>query len=370
MFRRLFEKQGSVASNEELEERFATSSRNYTASNVDFSQIPGSPLAYWISDRMRKLFQSAMLLHQIAEPRQGMSSSDNDRFLRLWHEVDYVKISFNCRSRHEAKLSGSKWFPYNKGGAFRKWYGNNIYLINWQNDGEELKVWADWLNKNKTPAGRLKNKDYYFKPAITWTDLSSSSFGVRQSDPGFIFDVSGSSAFPPDATKNLITGFLCSRLSFEFLKVLNPTMHFQVGNVGALPIIIPSDDGIQSQIDQGVENSILISRIDWDTVETSWGFSRSPLLVEGDLDPTVSHAWENWRSQSEARILRLKQLEEENNRLFLSVYGLKGEFPDEVSESEITLYRPDREEDMKRLISGSSGGSCAGLEKSGHADST
>lgn len=310
----------------------------------DFSRIPGSPVAYWANESTRLAFERGTPFKEIAPPRQGLGKTNNDKFLRRWFEVSHDDIFFNAASREEAKNSRMRWFPYNKGGSFRKWHGNNEYLVNWYDDGREIKEYI----KNQNP-NVARGETNYFKPSITWTDLGSSRFGVRRSPAGFVFDVSGSSAFPTAEQTNLIAGFLCSSVALHFLTLLNPTMHFQVGNVAALPVLQPQLLARKSTIDAVVREAVQLARTDWDSFETSWDFQTLPVLqFKAD---TLQQSQEAADAEALARFQRMKQLEEENNRLFIDAYGLQEELSPEVPEDQITLARPDREEDIKRLIS-------------------
>ena len=349
-YRRLFEKQGSVADNEELEQRFFTAA-TYIARQSDFRSIPGQPIAYWTSECMRQCFQDGTRLGDIAEPRQGLATTDNKMYLRLWPEINFNAIKFRVLNRDEAFESGAKWFPYNKGGEFRRWYGNNEWVINWQNDGEEIKqsVVTKYPYLNGKYEFVVKNQSYYFRPALTWTDISSSFFGVRCSDPGFLFDVSGSSAFPPEEWHEYIAGFLASKIASSMLAVLNPTMHFQVGNIAALPVLQPQLLARKSAIDAVVREAVQLARTDWDSLETSWDFQTLPVLQQKAATFSQSQAAAD--TEALGRFQRMKQLEEENNHLFIDAYGLQDELSPEVSDDQITLYRPNREEEIKRLIS-------------------
>ena len=315
----------------------------YLVSANDFKKLPGWPIAYWASDRMREAFAKGTPLQEIAEPRQGMATADNERFLRRWYEVNLADIGFLLPDRKAALSSGEKWFPYNKGGEFRKWYGNNDYLVNWENDGQEIKAFR--------PNAVIRNPDFYFKPALTWSFVSSSFFGVRRSDQGFIFDVGGSSAFPPEDIRNLVAGFLCSRVVFEFMKLLNPTMNFQVGNVGTLPLRLMDLQGIKQKIDEIVEDTVQIAHFDWDSFETSWEFLSLPWLASPLKADNVADSWHNWQTHCNIQIKRMQELETESNRLFIQAYGLQDELSAEVLEDQITLARADKEADMKHFIS-------------------
>lgn len=320
----------------------------YYASLADFRRIPGQPIAYWASQRVREIFSQSPQLKDIALPRQGMATSDNNRFLRRWYEVAHNHIGFGLNKspeRSEFSTKRSLWVPYNKGGDFRKWYGNCEFVILWTNGGEEVYEYAKQLYGS--PTRTIKNADYYFRPCVTWSFVSSSYFGVRVADPGFIFDVGGSSAFPSDSHLKLVAGFLCSILAFKFMKILNPTVNMQTGNIAVLPFLAPELEVIKSKIDSTVSELVSISRSDWDSQETSWGFRSHP-LVSGDL---LSQSIINWENLCRARHEAMKRLESENNRLFIETYGLQDEFEPTVPDDEITLYRPLRDEDIKRLLS-------------------
>jgi hypothetical protein len=344
-YRRLFEKQGSVASNEELEGRFHTA-KIYTPRNADFFRIPGNPIAYWASKRMRECFKDGTTLGELAEPRVGLQTGDNNRFLRSWYEVGFQKVGLGYVSREIAKDSRMKWFPYNKGGEYRRWYGNNQFLVNWESDGIEIRNFTDDTGYLRS---RPQGLDFIFRPALTWSFISSSFFAVRCSDTGFLFDVAGSSAFPPDEWRKCIAGFLCSSIAFDMMKVMNPTMNFQVGNVAALPILKEKVLGQKQTIDVVVQQAVQIACTDWDSFETSWDFKNLPVLQQ--QSQTLAKSQEAANAECIARFAEMKQLEEENNRIFINAYGLQDEISPDVSDDQITLHRPEREQDIKRLIS-------------------
>ena len=313
----------------------------------EFKAIPGSPIAYWTNDGFRRAFKNGTPLRDLASPRLGLGTNDNSRFLRLWFEVSVDRIRFDAGDRNIAMESGKKWFPYNKGGAFRKWYGNNSYVINWENDGAEIK---DFI-KDKNP-NVARSETFYFKESLTWTDVSSSNkFAVRQSDRGFIFDTGGSSAFPSATIRDFISGLLCSSITYECIIILNPTMHFQVGNVGDIPVIGLQDHVLRQEVDRLVKEVVEVSRADWDDSETSWNHAVNPILGMRDMPGRLSDAYTGWKETQEKRIERVRQLEETNNRLFVATYGLDGVVKTDVATDEVTLYRPNREEDIKRIVS-------------------
>lgn len=314
----------------------------YSVSSEELQKIPGRPIAYWVSKRVRGIFERCSLLEEVARPTSGMTTGNNDEFLRIWAEVSSDNFATDCRTREEAVSSRKKWFPYNKGGEFRKWFGNNAFVVNWRNDGEDI-----------ISSGRAfpRSKRFYFQPCITWSFISSSFFGVRCSDHGFVFDVSGASAFPDADSRDAVLALLCSKLAFELMKAMNPTLNFQVGNVASLPYCVDGISRIRDQVSSIVEKAVEISRSDWNSCETSWDFQRFCLLDVSHKSNQLKDSEASWLSHCESQIKRLKAIEEENNRLFLKAYDLEGEFSPEVPEDQITLYRPNREEDIQRLIS-------------------
>ena len=314
----------------------------FTARGRHYAIIPGSPIAYWASRNVIRAFEEGTRLGEIAQPRLGMTTSDNNRFLRLWHEVKQASIGLNMRSRTEAKESGRRWFPYNKGGDFRKWYGNNDFLVDWQADGQRI---------HRCKTAFVRNSAYYFLPSITWTFVSSSRFGARSSPKGFIFDVGGSSAFPDEEDKLYVTAFLCSKLAFEFLKILNPTLNFQVGNVASLPLLFPSSPDVRSHIESLAAECIDIAKRDWDSFETSWDFVRHPFLVYGAGVSTIEEAYERWERFADGEFERMRANEEEINRHFIDIYGLGDEMTPEVSDDDVTINRADRDRDVRSFIS-------------------
>lgn len=313
-----------------------------------FRKIPCCPIAYWITPKILEIFEYIEKLGEIAEPRQGMATSDNNRFLRLWSEVDINKIGFNFDSSKKAVQSKLKWFPYNKGGEFRKWYGNNEFIVNWENDGEEIKEYAAELYKNYTRT--IKNISYYFRRGITYTFISSSKFGVRYSPIGFIFDVAGSTIFPEEEDIFFITAFLCSCLAHEFLKIQNPTLNFQVGNIKNLPIKMAAEGSdIKLRINYLAEQNIAISKLDWDFYETSWGFQNHPLL--NYKESTIFNAFDQWSIFTNHQFYQLKTNEEELNNIFIDIYDLQDELGIDVAERDVTVKKADRKREINSFIS-------------------
>lgn len=310
-----------------------------------FSLLPDNLIGYWISTKVIDIFTNEKALTEIAKPRQGLSTSDNDRFLRLWFETDIHNIGFGFEDRESAAKSGLKWFPYNKGGEFRKWYGNNNYVINWQYDGAELREWADYLNTHGTSMGRLVSQEFYYKKGLTWSGVGATRFGVRCYPSGMLFDVGANGLFVDDSLYYYLAGFLNTKIANEMIKVLNPTINTGSGTVGKLPIII--DESIMEEVNALVKENVSLVKEDWDSYETSWDFKRSPLLGYG----SVKEAYENWSLQCDCRFNQLKENEERLNSIFMNVYGLQNEFSSEVNDADVSIRKADREDSIKALIS-------------------
>ncbi len=314
-----------------------------------FKDIPEYPIAYWIKNQTREIFIKGTLFKHIAKPRQGLSTSDNDRFLRLWFEVNTNKIGFNIKDDNMAISSKRKWFPLNKGGSYRKWYGNNEYLINWEDDGLEIKKYASQLYKSYTRT--IKNIQYYFKKNITWSRISSSKLGVRYNDVGFIFSDAGCCIFPEEHVEYILA-FLGSKVTVKLLEYLNPTLTFQVGNIDNLPLL-KSDSYFNKILILLVNDNIDISKIDWDSFETSWDFKKHPIIqfTVHNSQCTIKQAFENWNEFTTTQFNQLKANEEEVNRIFIEIYGLQDELTPEVEDKDITIRKADRERDIKSFIS-------------------
>lgn len=314
----------------------------YNAKPDDFQKIDGNPIAYWISENLRSVFDGASTIGEIAKPRQGLATSDNDRFLRLWFEPNLSRIGFNKKTSLLAKESGCKWFPYNKGGAFQKWYGNNSFIINWENDGEELLNFAASLYGS--PTRTIKNIQFYFRESITWSALSSGGISLRYNSSGFLFDTKGQCIFADDKQKLMeLMALLNSKVAYEMMSFLAPTLDFNSGVVAKVPVL-PTNINLQN-----IEAIIKQAKINWDSYETSWDFSQNPIICTNQ--PTLEQAFNTWQQQNSDAVAEMKRLEEENNKLFIEAYGLQDELTPDVPDEQITLTRADREKDTQRLVS-------------------
>lgn len=309
----------------------------------NFYRIDGMPIAFWASEKMLEAFEEFPTISELAPPKQGLATADNNRFLRMWFEPKLSNIGFGFGSSEEALRSGLKWFPYNKGGSFRRWYGNRDYVVNWENDGEEIKNFRD---ENGKVRSRPQNLAYYFKPAITWSDITSATFSGRYSEQGFIFDIKGSSGFPNEENIYYILGFLNSSVSQKCIKILNPTITTQVGDMARIPVMFSQD--VKSTIEELVKENISISKQDWDSVETSWDFEKHPLV---DGSALISQAFDNWRRKTEDNYSRMKANEEAINSCFIKLYGLEGELEPEVKDADVTVYVAEEKDCVKSLLS-------------------
>ena len=248
-------------------------------STDNFSKIPGSPVAYWATNRLMKDFEDGVSLSSYAEPKQGMATMDNNKYLRRWYEVEIGKCCFHAQSLGDAKESGKRWFPYNKGGDYRKWYGNFCYLVNWEKDGEQLK--ADATELYGSYSKRIYNTQFFFKPSITWSKISSGSFSVRCISDGCLFDVAGCSIFVKENLYYYFAALLNSKIVGAILRMISPTLNYEVGHIKALPIIMEENkEKVVSSLAQGC---IELSQLDWDAFETAWDFQRHPLLPNGGI---------------------------------------------------------------------------------------
>ena len=326
----------------------------FHASAGDFSDVPGSPIAYWMSQSMRECFRRGKPLGTLVNVKIGMRTGDNSRFLRRWTEVGNGRIGFGHNNALEGIVSKRKWFPYNKGGEYRRWYGNNELVVNWENDGDEIKenTRSVYPQLGDNLGWKISNESYYFRPALTWTATSSSNFGIRYSGPGFLFDVKGSSCFVNDQDRSLYLGLLSSRLVSDILACLNPTIEFQTGNIATIPVMSETlDPYFRNSVVPVVDEAISLARADWDNFETSWDFRDQTLLRPALKGSTLENSWRNLEDQSTAAIRRMQELETENNRLFIAAYGLDGELRPEVPEEQITLARADASRDIAGFLS-------------------
>ncbi|KKH46861.1 type IIS restriction endonuclease [Methanosarcina sp. 1.H.A.2.2] len=305
----------------------------YRASAADFKKIPGSPIAYWVSDKFFDSFSKYPPLSSMLEFRKGMGTGDNENFVRNWSEVSFNKIGIGIKSSLESVESQKKWFPYNSGGAFRKWFGNNESIINWFNDGFEVKCRATELNNGGHWSRYIVSTNRFFQPGLTWTAISSSYFGVRYFPKGFLFSSASMCGFGKDEHIMEVISLLNTKISLRYLSVLTPTLNFGPTQVQKVPIKKPEDE----MTSKFAESLINTSKSDWDSYETSWDFITLPLLQSEYLQPTLRETYTKLRAHWREMTLEMQRLEEENNRIFIEAYGLQDELTPDVPLSEITL---------------------------------
>ncbi len=325
----------------------------YEVSLNRFSSIPGMPIAYWGSGRFAELFTGLPALGETAAVTNGLFTCDNNRFLRFWYEVPRKNIFFGCTDRVTCEKSEKVWFPYNKGGDFRKWYGNHDYVVNFKGFGEEISAYRVLSGQSASFPGQK----YYFQPGVSWSFVSSSKFGVRYYPEGFVFDIAGSSVFAGTPEDTLvILGFLSSKVAFEMLNLINPTLNYQAGNVAKLPLHI--NEACRKRVCDLVSENIELSKADWDSFETSWNFELHPLVrfrlkqkAAGAPSSSLEELYSKWDNVCRARFFRMKENEEELNRIFIDDYGLQKELTPKAEGRDISVRNADLSRDIRSLVS-------------------
>lgn len=324
---------------------------------LNFGKIPDAPIGYWVSPKIQEIFTSNLALSAVCSPTQGLATADNARFLRLWFEPSYSRIGFGCENAALAARSQKKWFPTTKGGTFRRWFGNMYYVVNWENDGEELTNFKGSVIRNR--------RRYFTTCGATWSTIASGKPSFRYFDKSWLFETKGSVCFPEDEKKNnIIMGYLNSPLVSAFLQTLAPTLDYHEGPMGRIPYMDVED----SNISNIVEQNIALSKQDWDAHETSWDFQRNELLsidtstymenidyeIEKHFEETGEHIsispaapqlgsleWrmEQYKTKWERKFMQLHKNEEELNRQFIDIYGLQDELTPDVPLNEITILQ-------------------------------
>ena len=315
----------------------------YHTDQSNFNKIPGSPIAYWASENLINDFEKGTSLGEVVQAKVGLQTGDNKRFLRQWFEVGIDNISFDSHSIKDSVESGKKWFPYNKGGSYRKWYGNYDYVVNWQNDGYEIRHFADDKGKIRSV---IRNPQFYFKKAVTWSLITSSLISMRYRKSGSIHDVSGMSLFSSENKLKNIMGMMNSKIGQYLLSMINPTINFQIGNVISVPVVDTSDNKVVEDL---ANENIIISKLDWDAFETSWDFQKSQLLTQDAA--SLHQAYNSWSNEALTRFNQLKSNEEELNRIFINLYGLQDELTPEEDDKEVSVRKADQVRDIKAFLS-------------------
>lgn len=338
------------------EEVFLAKENRYVACSDNFATIPGAPVAYWVSENGNSLFKEEN--RYSGETKKGVLTGNNDLFLRLWHEVKKEKIGFKCNNYDDIIKLAKKWFPVTSGGEYRRWYGNFDTIVNLENGGLEIK--------EKVKNYRLREPRYYFREALTWTEVSSSYFNCRYVPKGVLFGNGGPVSFFDDNKLYYTLGVLNSKVATEVLSYLAPTINFGPEQIKKVPIVIKD----KSNVDVLVQKNISLSKSDWDAFETSWDFTKHPLVVTSDQCivnsdsstntqlttnhcslTTIAQAYQRWEEETNARFTQLKANEEELNRIFIDIYGLQDELTPEVEDKDVTVRKADLQRDIKSLLS-------------------
>lgn len=244
----------------------------FVANATKFISIPGSPVDYWLSEALSEVFVRGISLSTIASPKQGLATGKNDRFVRLWAEVDYNKTCFDATDSIQAMYTGKRWFPYNKGGAFRKWYGNNDCVVNWENNGKEI---CNNIDKAGKLLSRPQNTNYYFFESITWSKIATGPIAFRYKPNGHIFDVAGCSIFCEHQELLYLLGVVNSKVIMEIIKAVAPTLNYEVGQVAGIPVL---ETECKDQVRNIALKNIEESKKEWDSFEESWDFKKHPLI--------------------------------------------------------------------------------------------
>ena len=336
IYYRLYKKQGDVETSEVREQAFLAGESVFCAQQSQFSIIPGQPIAYSTSHNMLKTF-AAKKIGDIEYPKQGLSTADNERFLRLWYEIDQLKFASNCSSNENSIASCAKWFPFNKGGDFRKWYGNFDYVINWENGGYELRNFKN---------AAIRNPNYYFEPHVTWSKVSISKVAFRYRPVGSVFSDAGCAATFHDDVLWYALGLLNTKYAQRVFDIINPTVNYTQSTIANLPYIVNAAK--KEIITETVKKNVFVTQNDWDSFETSWDFKKHPLLRNVS---TISEAFNQWQKECDDRFNQLKANEEELNRIFIDIYGLQDELTPEVEDKDVTVRKADLQRDIKSLLS-------------------
>lgn len=312
------------------------------ASSDDFLHLPNNILAYWLSKAYKKIYSSNFVISDIALIKAGMKTGDNKRFLRLWYEVSNCKMKTDCFVYDDIITSCKKWYPYNKGGESRMWYGNHEYIINMENGGAEI------ISQGREGDYRLRDSNNYFRESLSWSFLTAGRFSMRYFPTGFLCDVAGSSIYPEQKDIGYLLAILTSKVTVEFLKIQNPTLNFQVENISQIPLII--DEGNREKLNILVEANIELSKFDWDSFETSWNFVRHPFLLNNFIN-TIKRSWENWEDNTILNFSKLQANEIKLNRIIIEIYGLQDELIPEVEDKDVTIRKADLGRDIRSFIS-------------------
>ena len=334
----------SDVENDTVNPLFFNDKNKYVIKQDNFDKIPGSPIAYWIDNNLISCFNNTNL-NSLGDIKVGLQTGENTKFLRYWWEVDFNNIGFSSINCEDSKKSQKKWFPYNKGGDYRKWYGNQEFIVNWENDGYEIR---NIVGPNGRIRSRAQNTQFYFHESLSWSKISSGKIAFRYYPNGFIFDVAGCSVFL-EKNLNYIFGFLNSNVCGNILDLISPTLNYEVGHIASLPIIF--DESKQNEINNLVVTNINIEKEDWDENETSWNFKSHPFVsFKGN---SLSERYVKWEMHNKEQFNHLKSNEEKLNKLFYDIYTVNGDY--KIDDKFISLNKNELKKDVESIISYSIG---------------
>ncbi len=353
-YKKLFERKVEVEPLDVKEKKFFSNDGVYYNRQESFWKVIGNPYAYNMTTNMQKTFETGTVIDAIAQPRQGMATGNNDIFLRFWYEINREKFCSTSKSVDEFHETQKLYAPYNKGGAYRKWYGNQDYVIKFNKENYDI------LSK---VGNHLPSRQYYFNSCLTWSKVTMGGFSMRYMPNGFVFDVSGCSLFASEELLFPLLGFFNSKIASVYFGFFSPTVNYEVGNIKAMPFILERENDISNT----VKNNIFFAKTDWDSFEASWDFIRHPLVPSArdkqeQMDSQFKNSrmekfgrlswhYENWERECEDRFNQLKANEEELNRIFIDIYGLQDELTPEVEDKDVTVRKADLQRDIKSLLS-------------------
>lgn len=327
----------------EKHNQFFNKENYHYTDQYDFAKIPGEPVAYWLGDSFMKAFEQGRTLGELTVCRNGMKTGDNERFLRLWWEVNLSKANFTAENVNDAYESGATYFPYNKGGEYRKWYGNNDYLINWYKNGETV------MGKAKLDGRHTQdyNQELKFMPLATWSLITvKPAFRYKQNA---LSDIAGMSFYTSQDKLLYYLGFCNSVIATEMIKLLAPTMNCQVGDIARLPILHSLSK--EQEVNDLVTENINLAKEDFDSFENSWDFTAHPFIKYKTSTGKLLDAYLQWEKVANSRFNKVKENEEKLNEIFLDIYNVKDGFKSEVEEKDVTIYKAEKVRDVKSFLS-------------------
>lgn len=326
----------------EKERSFFDRANLYISAHSKYSLVPGEPIAYWISTKLAKVLgDERKFVSKTNRISQGLSTADNNKYLRLWQEISNQNIHFGCENEEDSMLSSLRWYPLNKGGEYRKWYGNRSFVVDYTHNGAELK---------QNPKAYIRNSDAYFRPFVTWSKVSTGAPAFRGFEAGFIFSDAGMSIISNDDEDFCyLLGLLNSKVVCSILAIYSPTMNYEAGQIGKIPI--ERRDDTDTNIIKLSQSNINISHMDWDSTELSWDYKKNPLTGGAKMGRLIADKYKEWEAECDNRFNQLKANEEELNRIFIDIYGLQDELTPEVDDKDVTVRKADLQRDIKSLVS-------------------